>query len=227
MYRSSAKWWFCVQSSNAAPEILLVGNSYANELFPGLVYLQPQIEGSILNFGTCPFRGTGIWPPGNPCYGGADTKEADFIIDFVGNHTSIRTIIIAGNSMPDLIRPSRLIETMRQWTSKGLRVIFVLPLARPNHDPLLCFSSLFRSAKSDCRIPHREILTAVKEGQFMQEELTLWVPGVKIFDPNLALCDTQSICDVVRNGLPMFRDYTHLSEFGSQDVAKFLLKELD
>jgi len=46
-------WWFCITNKDEAPTLLLLGDSYANHLYPGLSR-EPSINGNtILSIGTC------------------------------------------------------------------------------------------------------------------------------------------------------------------------------
>lgn len=75
-------WWFCVTNEDRDPDILLLGDSTANELYPGIVDSFP--DSTVLSIGTCaPTRGITYRPnvptPGNPCFQPRSVDQEKFI----------------------------------------------------------------------------------------------------------------------------------------------------
>ncbi|MFY9838286.1 MAG: hypothetical protein WAK55_17810 [Xanthobacteraceae bacterium] len=47
------QWWFCMQNRNADPTVLLLGDSYANALYPGFAHNDALKAQTILSIGDC------------------------------------------------------------------------------------------------------------------------------------------------------------------------------
>lgn len=90
-------WMFCYANSKA-PSIAIIGNSFANHLYPGLANNRSMSGKGILSIGVCdPSAQTDWGPPDNPlspcAYHKADL-ERKFLNDLVRDQNSIRFVIL-------------------------------------------------------------------------------------------------------------------------------------
>lgn len=97
---STHGWWFCMTSRDAAPTVLLLGNSFANHLYPGLVGHPSFARDTILSIGTCD-PATGLtWRTPNygedhPCHGVYGERQERFIDGVIAKHPSLRLAILS------------------------------------------------------------------------------------------------------------------------------------
>jgi peptidoglycan/LPS O-acetylase OafA/YrhL len=90
-------WWFCVANSDESPTLLVLGDSHANHLYPGLLAL-PQ---RVLSIGTCA-PVIGIYQVGddigeNPCTGDRMLAQQTFLNGVLAESRSIRYAILAAD----------------------------------------------------------------------------------------------------------------------------------
>lgn len=90
-------WWFCVGNSRQSPTVVVLGDSHANHLFPGLANAFPQHR--ILNVGTC-IPVNGLLPRGDdsgesPCTKTGKAAQEEFIRKIVVSSPGIRYVILS------------------------------------------------------------------------------------------------------------------------------------
>ena len=87
-------------SKDELPTILLLGNSYANQLYPGFVLNGHLNHHSILSIGTCnPARNHESQPQkigNNPCSGNRSLHQEQFIDNIIKNSNSVRYAVLDG-----------------------------------------------------------------------------------------------------------------------------------
>ena len=212
---SSLSWWFCMQQSPAPPTIVLLGNSYANQLYPTLA-LNPRLaHHNVLSIGTCDLGMARVveGSPDNPCYGDRMPTQWKFIIDLVRREKSIRYAVIAGVfDQPSDAYIARFKQRVDALEASGLRVIVVSPHMRVTFHPRECFREGEGSAVRDCTFPKSELDTLRSRFGTLVASLSATNPDVVFFDQNSIFC-VGSACSYIRNGMPLHRDkYSHLSE---------------
>ncbi len=218
-------WWFCMLEKDRPPTVIVMGNSYANQLYPGLAS-RPELAGQVfLSMGTCdPGHGTPT-PPGtakdSPCYGDRIALQEEFVDNLIVNNSTIRYAILAGlNSEPDAAYIRRLKERIDFLESHGVRAIVFYPHLLVNFDIHQCFSRAYFPATRNCMVPLsvRESLNA--HFKPLVDSIHASNPKVLFFDQNDIFCDARN-CNLIRDGLPLYRDEVHhISEFGSIGVAE-------
>lgn len=91
-------WWFCVMNRDAPPRIVLLGNSFANHLYPGIAN-QPRLgRHTILQLGTCdPAMGVRYdgYPRGHGCFGEGRDKQERFINGIIEREGSVKFAILS------------------------------------------------------------------------------------------------------------------------------------
>jgi peptidoglycan/LPS O-acetylase OafA/YrhL/O-antigen/teichoic acid export membrane protein len=90
-------WWFCVANTKSDPQVLLLGDSYANALYPGMA--AAFADRAVLSIGTCaPTRGLIVYSaaadPNNPCFGRKGRVQERFMVTNVLHASRIPLVVI-------------------------------------------------------------------------------------------------------------------------------------
>jgi peptidoglycan/LPS O-acetylase OafA/YrhL len=120
----------------------------------------------------------------------------------------------------DLIAAERIHKMQAAAESVGASFIVQTALPTFKRPSYLCTKEWFRSdfhgcseALSEYRLRKRPISAAI-------ERL-----GVTVWDPESSLCN-RGYCRNIENGKPIFRDYTHLSTYGSHLLGPYFLAQI-
>jgi hypothetical protein len=222
------KWWFCMLEKDQPPTVILMGTSYANELYPGLASRPELARQVVLSIGACdPGHGAPNNPDSptdSPCYGDRIALQENFIDNIIINNRTIRYAILDGLSRtPDTAYIRRLKERIDFLESQGVRVIVFYPHLVVDFDLHQCFPRPFFSATRSCTLPLslREDLNA--HFKPLVDSLHASNPEVLFFDQNGLFCNDRD-CSLIRDGMPLYRDELHhISEFGSMRIAELLV----
>lgn len=194
---------FCVQSRRGSPTVMLVGNSYANHLYPGAVAAFP--EETILNIGTC-----------DPAEIGTDTTDCKLQDEIIAASPRLKLVILSSDwRWAESEAYSTALRKRIEWmTGRGVAVaVFGPKLSLPFH-VRECIARPFRPIAVTCDFPADEI----QRRQFIAEQSLIKAIGAhrhtSFFDQNPLFCDSVR-CSVLRDGVPLLRDSGHYSEFGS------------
>ena len=219
---SELKWWFCMKSDTQPTTVAIIGDSFANQLYPGFTS-NPRLENhTFLSIGTCDFA---LKPstndPRNPCYKELAMDQERFIDRILRESKAIKYIIIDGiqrKQTQEYIE--RFIEKVKVLESQGKIVITFKPHLKADFHPKACFSRPLRKIARDCSfsVTVRDELDEAVSPLF--EELEAQNVGL-IFDPNDVFCTKQK-CSWVRDNMPLHRDITgHMSEFASRVLQEY------
>lgn len=211
------RWWFCMKSGPDDPSIAILGNSYANQLYPGFVQNPFLSQHTVLSIGTCDgAQEVSYGEDGaNPCYGERRTEQTEFINQLVLANESIQYIMLDGlTAEPDEAYIQRLIDRIALFEEAGRQVIVFTPHLRPSQDPKSCFSTPLRAQPKDCSIPLDNRVGVDTGFQPLIDAVRLSQPDVLFFDQNDVFCNEEG-CSGVLDGMPMHRDNRHTSEYAS------------
>jgi hypothetical protein len=216
--QNNLAWWFCIKSSEKQPTILLLGNSFANQLYPGFIKNPRLSHHTVLSIGTCSVGSNGVGVQlGNPCYGNRAKEQAEFIDEIVTTTPSLKYVIIDGlsrNPSPDYIE--RVSNRVSFLESQGLKVVIFTPHLKPDFHPRSCFKSALRVNPKSCLIPASERNKLLEEFLPLIKALKSSSPNTLFFEQNDVFCDRNDhSCSFVRDGLPLHRDEVHTSEYSS------------
>jgi peptidoglycan/LPS O-acetylase OafA/YrhL len=222
------EWWFCMLEGDQPPTFILLGNSYANELYPGLVSRPELAKQVFLSVGDCdPGEGSHDVGKNNPCYGDGAALQEKFIDKIIVENGTIRYAIIDGLISsdraiyyPDAAYIHRLKERIDFLESHGIQVIIFYPHLMVDLDLRECFGRALFPAKQNCILPLnvREDINA--HFKPLVDGIHASNPNVLFFDQNDLFCNDRN-CSLIQDGLPLYRDeYHHISEFGSIRVAE-------
>lgn len=217
------KWWFCMQNEDKAPDVLILGTSFANHLFPGLVDNDPEHK-TFLSIGTCdPFldEKQSEWMPAiHPCYGSRAGDQFRFINNVIENNKSIHTVVIDGLSVnPDKEYLNRIGSYVKHLSDIDIKTIIFIPHARPGFNTKACFARHFKDPTNSCVVDADEHNKTVKAYETFAHELRKQSPSTVFFDQSKAYCDGKE-CHFIKNSLPLFRDEGHYSFYGSDLIGK-------
>ncbi|MER0810256.1 acyltransferase family protein [Pseudomonas aeruginosa] len=219
----SYPWWFCMTNKDQNPTVILLGNSYANHLYPGLSTEKDLSKQTFLSIGACDtYLAYSKQPdePATPCSGNRPKEQLDNVKHIIESTKTVRYIIISGipkDVSGDYI--DRLDETIGYLEGQGVKVIISTPHIREKTDIKSCFSRPLKNSV-DCTFGISEKSEIDKAMEPLKSHIKSTHPSVKFFDPNTIFCDGGK-CSLVVDGMPMYRDeYMHFSVFASELYAK-------
>ena len=208
-------YWFCMLTRNDEPEILLLGNSYANHLYPGVAESTILNHLNVLSIGVSDVT-RGITPavPEDEA-GVAQTK---FINNIIATTPRLKYVIISGlNPSPNQQYIDNLLKRIGFIRDQGKKVIIFAPHVLLKSNIKACFARPLK--KPDCTTDLEEVTKIRKEFSRLVSSVSEKYPSVQYFDPNSLICDDKR-CSSIRKGLPIYRDeYKHLSYFASLELG--------
>jgi peptidoglycan/LPS O-acetylase OafA/YrhL len=217
-HSSSLKWWFCMQNKEGEPTILLLGNSFANQLYPGFIHNDALKEHTVLSIGTCGFASKPSDDVESPCYGELKKLQKDFIFnEIISFYSSLKLIVIDGLPLDfDSEYKNRFEEQVKEIRSvlPDVNIVVFNQHLRPGFNPSKCYRyDVFQAKNCDISISKRTE-NEVAFNSFKKDVLS-YDERVMFFDQNDVFCNEEK-CSFIRNGLPLHRDRGHTSEFASE-----------
>ena len=213
-------WFFCYLEENKDPDIVIIGNSYANQWFP-MVNNANQFKGlNILSYGNFSIKEYL-----------SDEKFKEITTD--KKHTVMyNTIKIVRNK----ILPSEklkyviitvlgmLTDSQQENLSKirklgDFNIILIMPHAKPEWKEIDTANCFTRKPADKCSMPISELDQVLpKEYIKSYEDFAKSLGKTYVFNPNVGYCDS-GICDFSTGHAPVFRDvYHHVSVHGNNLV---------
>ncbi|WP_298623561.1 acyltransferase family protein [uncultured Legionella sp.] len=221
-------WWFCMASTEEKPTLLLLGTSYANELYPGLLKNNSINHHNILSIGTCDAANIDETKfvqskPGleyGPCVGYRHAEQQKLINNII-NSGSLKFVIIDGiNPNPDKEYILHLKERIDLIEASGARVIVFYPHIPVDFDIRGCYARPFGKSKENCDLDPVRIKEIVKKYDPLISFIQSSNPDVAFFDRSRLFCKNDK-CSFIDDGKPLLRDaYGHISEYGSIQLSK-------
>ncbi|HHF7387161.1 TPA: acyltransferase family protein, partial [Legionella bozemanae] len=216
------RWWFCMMNKSKKPTVILLGNSFANQLYPGLLHNKLFSNETILSIGTCDAAKVGKTPlfdkpldPTFPCAGDRPLHQEKFINNIIKQNVgSLKYAIIAG--IPNLQSEDyiyRLKSRIDFLEKNHIKVIVFLPHLLFNKDVKSCIRPF--SSATGCISDLKERNALIQSNQAVIKTISKTNPSVVFFDPNDLFCDSKKCSMIDTNGLPFYRDHAHISEYGS------------
>jgi hypothetical protein len=222
-------WWFCITNKDAPPQIILMGSSFANHLYPGLISEANIGNKVILSIGACGFdepMSTDDSAPTtySPCSGDRPYRQKEFFDRIVATE-NIKYAIIDGLSqyqLPDEIeRISERVTYLEKW---GITAIIFVPHVTTDGALKACFARPLKEPTKDCTFDISRKKEIDAHFQPLIDAMAKSHPRVKFFNQNDFMCNDKK-CSFVVDGMPVFRDeYSHYSEFASDRVADLFAK---
>ena len=229
---------FCsIADISREPTALLVGDSLANQYFPGLsLYMQKSGRNLLV-------LADNATPPllhvGNDRYN--DLRNHDDVFSFIERHSNIREVILAfsdyandrflrsvdGKSFDETLYEDSLKRTIQFLIENGKKVIFFI-----QNPPMLDFDHhQCVNLRPRTIFPFKgPLVCGVKKNAVLEEQKTYRkstlkvlanFPEVVVFDPMNYLCDGNYCYAAKGEEILYAHDSTHLSIAGSEWIAKF------
>lgn len=241
------------QISSGELNVMVLGDSHGNQLFPGLVNVFKKDIG-VFSGGTCtPAEGITMYVNKNQAShvcGLNDYLSKNFKI--IDSNPTIQTIILSsfwrpvldgniltlkgrelfggihfGSKYPDEsgLPPHELIyrglkRTIDALLARNKNVIFIRDT--PDFEKDIreeCSKRFSFGASLDCHLPRSFFESRRAKENAMIDKLKVDFPRLKILDPFDTLCDS-TVCFLVLDGKPLYRDQDHLSVDGSNLLGK-------
>jgi peptidoglycan/LPS O-acetylase OafA/YrhL len=223
-------WWFCITNRNAAPTLLLLGDSYANHLYPGLAR-EPSINGNtILSIGTCDIDAGYVQDPRKlayewrPCAGNRAYHQRLLIDDIIEKSGTVKYAIIDGlDDEFDAAHLARVEQRVDYLEEKKIRIIVFVPHVKAHRSLKSCFARPLKSTASTCELD-ASVRTAInRDFAPLVAKISAAHPDVQFFDQNALFCNEKR-CSLILDGMPLFRDNnSHYSEYTSSALAKLFV----
>lgn len=214
----SLQWWFCMKSKSGDPTLLLLGSSFANQLYPGFINNPKLRRHTVLSIGTCSIDSKPSGEIGSPCYGDIFEKQKTFINKIIKNNESLEYIIVDGLSenqnketIDILLDRMKVINELRN----DIKIIIFYPHVKIPFHPANCYRRNILGNKVDCKFSVK-VKEDIKNNFFpLIEELNKHNYNISYFDQNVVFCNDNE-CSYVKNDLPLYRDSSpHTSEYSS------------
>ncbi|SEE91431.1 acyltransferase family protein [Pseudomonas deceptionensis] len=220
-------WWFCMLKKDEKPNVFLLGNSHANDLYPALA-TTPAFESlNVLSAGTCNYLAE---PQPDKKLGGNNPCASDAIVKQFAYTTSILEVdrpefVFLNTSYPRNLSASEAKDFVRraelraeQIIGYGLKPIIVLP--RPvlhEYHVKFCLNRPMVGRVKTCSVSQSEAMSYFSELSSEFKKLESSNKGIHFLSQENFFCDG-SKCDFLRGGLPLIRDEKdeHLSSYGSK-----------
>jgi hypothetical protein len=194
------------------PEIAVWGDSFAMQLVDGLI-AEDKDHGIVqLTMSACP-PVLSMAPPDPKTFDRciAFNKAAlEFILE-----SSVRYVVLSAASRYDRLEP-----TFRALQEAGKSVVLIGPAPESRTDKSICVERNAASIKdSDCAITRKDFPALYVD--HINEIKRLEREGFRVIWIDPALCKN-GVCATHDKRIPLYRDTSHLSTFGSVEVAKRL-----
>jgi peptidoglycan/LPS O-acetylase OafA/YrhL len=222
---------FCMQEAPGDPTLILLGDSYANQFYGGLVNSDRLKKQNVVSYGSC----TAPVLTSNE----NARKNCELQLRIVDTTPSIKFAIIssrwprfdslgrysehfsgsaARDTPGDATRYMVWLEGQIEFlTARGVRVIIFGPKPEFPYDIRQCFARPLKSSVETCRIPVAEATERQASFRDLSSRILSRHPEVLYFDQNPLFCG-DSTCSAVKRGLPLLRDARHYSRVGSDAI---------
>lgn len=242
---------FCV-TNKEKPEIILFGDSHANQLYPGLVHAYHDTRG-ILSIGNGPpldnvsVKFQNITE--HPWQFGQDSYNKVFKI--IADRTSIKTVILASNWESiihgEFIQSEhrtntghiQLIENgsaenksnteiFKQALERTIKKLILLNkdvvIAIDTPEPQVSTRDCLRhvNSKRFCAFDKAKVFERQAYLRSYIKELQQKYPSIKVFDPVPIVCPEKA-CQIHNGSVLYYRDLSHISYFMSNQIGMALL----
>lgn len=242
---------FCLQQNNKNPATaMLIGDSHANHLYPGLISKPSLTGGNLYNFGvsSClPFFNN----PDKEC-----TPLINKALEIAIKTASVKTVILSSYAGSYVLKqlsekttdqqsswqqltahldksPKKDIattfkttmrETFQRLLDANKKVIFVLDIPTLDFRPSACSKRPWRisgqMSKTPCATPRTTIVLQQKKYRTLAFEVLIEFPTVEVWDTVKAFCDP-NYCWAIKDNKMLYRDDNHLNETGSLYLSDY------
>lgn len=194
----------CRQRRFGPVELLVVGDSHAEHLFPGLLYTMPETNVDyIINSGDI------------------HQKWFEPVLNHIKNNPGIRTVIISDMHMP-LAQAKTVLEQLFD-TSKEIVLVSDVP-AFP-FEASACKFGRLDTKNDDCSVGRNAVPKTIFRQQKAFERYSREFANVTFVNGGDVFCDLDS-CHMAGGGQIFYRDKYHLNLLGSRRLARHIANSL-
>jgi peptidoglycan/LPS O-acetylase OafA/YrhL len=219
--------YFCSQEKAESPTIILIGNSYANHLYGGLVESARFSKQNILSYGSCQPGGYLIdcdmqeqIVAENPSIKLAIINELWPRLDTDGRELDMMTGEPIKDSGNLAARYEEFLNAKIDFMNKhGVTTVIFKPKPEVMYEPRTCFPRPFAPPANDCSLSLEQVRKQQAGIVAVIDRVAAKHPEAFVFDQNPLFCDENS-CSLIKNGIPLLRDYRHYNEFGSRLIIE-------
>jgi peptidoglycan/LPS O-acetylase OafA/YrhL len=224
-----------ILSQEAPPNVLVIGDSHAAHLAPGLRVLAggDVNVATIWHAGCLPIRQARIE---ETILFGCQDDLIERALDLAANSQTIHTVVLSGfvplgltgqrmNAVLPNLRDvasyerafeSALDETFDQLQREGKAIVYVLTVPEPKHDPFKCVRALLWATPYDaCQFDRAAMDARHRPYREAVARVAARYPSVTVVDPMEVFCDAR-YCQLGRPDLPYYLDNDHLTPSGSR-----------
>lgn len=218
-------WWFCYTNKYTSPDIMIIGNSYANHFYPGFEALPELKEKTIMSVGACSIaagENTSSEPETlHPCSGNRPHQERMIIDKIMKESPNLKHVIVGGligGQNQEYIEST--VNRIKKISSLGVRVSVIEPHITRKGDLKNCYSRPLSPSVADCTLPLESKEKIDEEFAKLKSSILQSNPDVLFFSQNDIFCDKYK-CSLLIDEIPIYRDqYSHLSEYASKRVVE-------
>lgn len=239
----------CKEPVSAAPNIALVGDSHADDKFPGIVSSDKERSWILLANNSCPpVLGVSVVGSQTDC-----SRRMEAIFGWLQQQKSVRVVVLSfyggyflstkfaadhvksglgpgfvkismdgGESLSyaDMFKAG-LDNAISRLEESGKRVVVNVDAPELPWFPRDCL----RNPLMSCTQRQADVLARQGELRIMLEELKTKHPQLEVYDPLGVFC-ARDVCSISKDGVLLYRDSHHLSERGSRIYAEDFLRIL-
>lgn len=243
----------CVATNSESPPVLAIyGDSHTEHYIPGILSPAHATQSSIvLNHSACPpIADTEVLEAGIPVNCAKFNRNA---LNFILAQPSIKTIALSSLATPyfqlakqakyprdnrfvlkslngsdgspyDLFRTG-LLKTIDTLLQSGRQVVLLIDIPELPISAESCLRSLAFKRQpnpTECSFPRHAYDDRNVQYRSLIKYITTTRPGVVAFDPVPYICDGTT-CKITKGNRLLYRDFDHLSPFGSQYISDAFL----
>lgn len=226
-------WSFCIINNESPPSVILLGNSYANHLYPGFVNNERLNHHTTLSVGACDVE----WidydakleqekktrTSNSPCWGKREIEQFENINRIIETQKTLEYAILVLKDVKNIdeLRYTNLLKRIKLIERSGIQVILFQPHSNPKqlYDTRSCYSRPISKPKNDCVINTDDLFSENSAFKKLIEKLK-YETDVLGFNPNELFCNDKHECSyILDDQMPAFRDkYAHLSLYASKKL---------
>jgi peptidoglycan/LPS O-acetylase OafA/YrhL len=239
---------YCRTSSSAPPTMALLGDSHADDKYHGLAKLDPTRSWILLGNNSCPpLQGTEVQTDHANCkeriaaavrYLSDSTTITTVVLSFfeaavldtpfAAEHVSLNRgphrVVLKSSLHPEFTKQQAFEEgleaTVRTLQKAGKKVVVLIDVPELSFIPRDCIRD-----PSACVLPIETIAERQKTFRKIIEDVKDRNPGLLVYDP-LPILSRRGRCLYTFDGNLIYRDSHHVSEWGSEYLAKDFLQWL-
>jgi len=199
----------CRQShADAAPELVIVGDSHGEHLFPGVMETLTDLPSAYVYLED--------WPS-------IVSSDSLAVIDQIAQGESISTVLVSARWNAVNVESPQLQESLRTWAASGKRVVVVDDVPYFEFHAMECQYARLLGPRPQCTMPVSEF----------QEFRASYVPRLRdiavandaaFVEVGGIFCDEQ-VCSMVRNDRIQYADNGHVNREGSIALMNELVSE--